>query len=81
MKIVENKEAAGETVVLDDCSFINCKFTGCTVIYDGGEFSWINTRFENCAILLRGPAERTQKFLTHFGWKPPDNSKQLVKPN
>lgn len=71
MKIIENKEETGTTVVLDDTSFVNCKFKDCTLVYHGGDSAWPGTSFENCKFSLQGAAAKTAITLQTFGWKPP----------
>lgn len=80
MKIVRDLEEKGATVILDDVSFINCKFTECTLIYHGGDSAWVNCQFKNCPIVLQGAAARTQNFLLGFGWKPPEKAVEVGEP-
>jgi hypothetical protein len=67
MEIVQNQTTSGATVALDDKHFANCRFTRCTLIYAGGDFSWSNTTFENCQLQFAGAAGRTMRFLGMFG--------------
>jgi hypothetical protein len=71
MKIVQDKEETGTTVVMDDTSFVNCTFTDCILIYHGGDSAWPGTSFVNCKFSLQGPAAKTAITLQTFGWKPP----------
>jgi hypothetical protein len=70
MKILRNVEEHGTTVVLDDCSFVDCKFTHCTVLYHGGDVGLFNTNFSDCRLILNGAAGKTAVILGCFGWKP-----------
>jgi hypothetical protein len=72
MEVVENKTASNETVVLDDKSFVGCRFRDCKLVYGGGEFTAIDTKFENCQVALAGQAQRIAAVLSGFGiLKPP----------
>jgi hypothetical protein len=71
MHFVTDKEENGTTVVLDNHSFVRCKFTDCYLLYSGGDYAWTETTFNNCRLGLQGAAQRTAAFLTHFGWKQP----------
>jgi hypothetical protein len=56
-----------KTLVLEECLFVNCVLRECDVFYSGGDFEWINTRFENCSIHFRGPALKTVQFQQAVG--------------
>ena len=71
MQFIQNKNETGSVVVLDDTSFVNCKFKNCQLLYSGGDYAWTNTMFENCQVGLQGAAGRTAALLNNFGWKPP----------
>jgi len=72
MQIIENKVASGETVVLDDKNFIACRFKDCKLVYSGGDFTAIDTKFENCQVTLAGIAQKVAAVLGTFGiLKPP----------
>ena len=74
MNIVENEVVSGKTITMDDKQFINCKYTDCKLIYGGGECNWVDSSFQNCQIILAGPAQRTANFLGGFGVLPPSGT-------
>jgi len=71
MEIVENQTVTGKTIILDEKTFVNGDYTDCTLIYSGGEFNAINTKFNNCKVNLAGAAQRTAAFLGNLGILPP----------
>lgn len=71
MEIIDNKNESGITVSLDDKHFVNCTYTSCTLIYSGGEYAWVDTKFVNCKITLAGAAQRTAALLGNMGVIPP----------
>lgn len=58
----------GGTVTIDDKFFTDCSFVGCTLIYTGADFDWKNTVWDDCDLLLAGPAQRTRGILEKFGY-------------
>lgn len=74
MELIENQEVSGKTIAIDEKHFVNCKYKNCTLIYSGGDFSWVNTTFEACQISLAGSAQRTANFLGSFGIIPPSGT-------
>lgn len=81
MKIVTGLNEKGTTVIVDETSMIDCKFEGCTLIYCGGDFAWINSSFVNCTLSLQGAAARTQNLLHGFGWKPAEGPSLIINNN
>ena len=72
METVRSLVETGTTVVLDGKYFIECELTRCTVVYLGGDFGWLDSKFQDCKLLLQGSADRTATLLRTFGWKPPE---------
>jgi hypothetical protein len=73
MKFVRDANEKGTTVILDEHSFVNCRFVDCKVIYAGGDYAWENTTFVNCQLAFQGAAGRTAALLQNFGlYKPQD---------
>ena len=70
MQIVENEVLTGKTVVLDDKTFVNGVYTNCPLLYSGGEFNSVNTKFVNCPVTLTGAAQRTANLLNSMGLLP-----------
>jgi hypothetical protein len=77
MQIIRDKEESGTMLILDDTNFVNCRFKNCTIMYHGGDFAFTNSIFDNCEIVLQGPAARTHLFMQTFGWKKPDNGHSI----
>jgi hypothetical protein len=67
MTVIENEEIKGQSFVLEEVSFINCKLVNCHLFYSGGEFEWINTTFVDCGFHFRGAAKNTQALFQLFG--------------
>jgi hypothetical protein len=74
MEIVENQVVSGKTISIDDKLFDGGRYTNCTFLYSGGEFSWKNTTFENCQFTFAGAAQRTITLLGSLGLIPPSGT-------
>lgn len=80
---VRDIAASHKTIYLDGHFFIDCGFTGCTLVYSGGDWGRHNTIFMNCDIVLAGAALRSMEFLHLFNYIDRDDKgvmKQLPKP-
>lgn len=77
MKIIQGQTFTAATVVLDDCCFVDCKFTNCRLLYGGGDNNFVNCKLEDSGWLLYGAAEKTAMFLRNTGWTPPPGMQPL----
>ena len=59
MEILQDEVLTDKTFLLDGKNLINCRIINCTVFYEGGDWGWTNTSFENCRFNFAGAAQRT----------------------
>ena len=59
---------------MDGKTFVNCRYTNCKLFYSGGECTWITSTFQNCQVILQGPAQHTATFLAGLGIAPPSGT-------
>ncbi len=57
METYRNQNFRGKSLVLEEVAFVNCTLTDCDLYYSGGDFDWVDTRFEGCRFHWRGPAK------------------------
>jgi len=74
---IEGQSFENVTVVLDGKYFKECKFFGCTLIYSGGDYGWVDTTFHRCNLRFQGVAQRTMQFLYDMGKLPADLAKDV----
>jgi len=67
MEVLENEVLEGKSIVLDGKYFNNCRYTKCTLLYEGGEWASISTTFDQCPIMFNGAAARTMNLMASFG--------------
>jgi len=67
MLLVEGEVLTGKAVVLDGKHFHNCRYTKCTLIFEGGEYAETNTTFDQCNLSFNGAAARTMSVMARFG--------------
>ena len=90
METYRNQNFQGKDFILEEVAFVKCSLTDCDLYYSGGDFDWIETRFDGCRFHWRGPAKNTVAMLQGMGaLKPPQmlpqssmqTPNQGVKPN
>ena len=67
MELIDSEVLEGKAVVLDGKHFHNCRYTKCTLIYEGGEWAQTNTTFDQCNLSFSGAAARTMNVMAQFG--------------
>lgn len=79
METHREQNFAGRSFVLDDVVFIGCQLKDCDLYFSGGDFEWINTKFDACRFHWRGPAKSTVALLHAIGLlKPPTQEQPQV---
>jgi len=90
METYRKQNFQGNSFILDEVTFLECKLTDCDLYYSGGDFEWVNSNFENCRFHWRGPAKNMLALLQVIGalkpeQMPPQSSalipNQTQKPN
>lgn len=90
METYRNQNFQGKGFILEEVAFVKCKLIDCDLYYSGGDFDWLDSRFEACRFHWRGPAKNTITLLQGMGalqWPqtPPQSSGQIPgqtqKPN
>jgi hypothetical protein len=63
----EGKTFEKQSFVMEECFFVNCVLRDCDLFYSGGDFDWLNLRFENSRWHFRGPALKTMQLMQNQG--------------
>lgn len=67
METIFGKNFKNQTVVMDERNYVQCTFTNCEIVYTGGDFAWVNSRFDHCKITITGNASKTLAFMHQVG--------------
>lgn len=87
MQTYKDENFQGRSFTLEEVTFIKCTLADCDLYYNGGDFEWIETRFDNCRFHWRGPAKNTLAMAQVLGMigkqGPPQNlvSETSQRPN
>jgi hypothetical protein len=74
METYRNQTLQGKSFVLEDVAFVRCRLTDCDLYYSGGDFDWIDCRFEACRFHWKGPAKNTVTLLQSMGAMKPSQT-------
>ncbi len=67
MDTYRNQVFQDRSFILEDASFVGCTLKNCDLYFSGGDFDWVESRFENCRFHWRGPAKNTVALLQAMG--------------
>jgi hypothetical protein len=72
MKLISKREHTGQRVVLDGRNFVDCKFTNCTLVIEGGALFQMNRCVisDDCKFAVEGAAKNcldALKLMLHGG--------------
>ena len=67
MEIIEGQTFVGESLVLDDKHFSDCKLISCILEYHGGDVVFERTHISACRHVFYGRARTTLHYLQHVG--------------
>lgn len=72
MKLINKREHTGQRVVLDGRNFVECKFTNCTLVIEGGGLFQMDRCVisDDCRFAVEGPAKiclDSLKLMLHGG--------------
>ncbi len=77
----EGQTLTHKTLIIEDCFFVTCVLRECELFYSGGDFEWIETKFENCKLHFRGPALKAVQFAQIMGMlKGPEIPPMMAQP-
>jgi hypothetical protein len=74
----EDKTYERQSLIVEESFFVNCVLRDCDLFYSGGDFEWVNVRFENCRWHFRGPALKTTQMMQLIGMLPPPQTPQIA---
>ncbi|MGO9323155.1 MAG: hypothetical protein ACLP07_01225 [Terracidiphilus sp.] len=63
----EGQTLEKQSLIVEECFFVNCVLRDCDLFYSGGDFEWANARYENCRWHFRGPALKTMQVMQTLG--------------
>jgi hypothetical protein len=63
----EGKTLENMSIVVEEVFFVNCVLKNCDLFFSGGDFEWLDSRFENCRWHFRGPALKTMQVMQILG--------------
>jgi hypothetical protein len=66
----ENQTLSHKVFQLEECWFVNCTLTECTLFYAGGSYLFETCQFQNCQWKFQGQAQATCTLLTQLGLLP-----------
>ena len=72
MEIVSGQRIQGESILIDDKTFIACQIVDCILVYNGGPIAFQRTTLSRCRYVFTGPARQTLHFLQNTGLMPHD---------
>ncbi len=67
MDTYRNQVFQDRSFILEEASFVGCTLKNCDLYYSGGDFDWVESRFEACRFHWRGPAKNTVALLQAMG--------------
>jgi hypothetical protein len=77
---IENEVFTNVAIEMDDKRFLGCKFSGCTLRYEGGECSWDDKTIiaPSCSWEISGTAARIVKLLARGGAIAPGSTRFVL---
>jgi hypothetical protein len=77
---IENEVFTNVAVEMDDRRFVGCKFSGCTLRYEGGECSWDDKTVidASCKWEISGTAARIVRLLARGGAIAPGSTRFVL---
>ena len=67
MEIIQRQTIRGESIEIDDKSFVDCTLIDCILEYSGHPVNFERTCFQGCRYVFFGRARRTVHFLQGAG--------------